>query len=317
MASASTSAFAFHPGERDVQARAGEASIAARNLALMSPSVVPAARVFIERQNMLVAATVDGAGQLWASVLFGSPGFMSTQDGSVVNIAIGDADRDRSDPFWQNAAPGAPVGMLFIDLGSRRRYRVNGAFQAIAAGGLEVSVREAYPNCPRYIQRRQLRGSERQGVDAPAMAQGTSLTPELESIVRQADTLFIASSSPSGDLDASHRGGNPGFVQVLDAGTLRIPDYQGNSLFNTLGNLSANPECGIAVLDFASQRVLHLSGAAQIRWDIADERDATGGTGRFWDFQVRAWVLRPLPVRLSWEHLDASPFNPPAPSLAS
>ncbi len=305
------SAYAFHPGELDVQRRTGEASIAARNLAVMSTSVVPAARVFIERQNMLVAATVDGAGHLWSSVLFGPPGFLSTQDGSVVKIAIGEADRDRSDPFWECAAPGAPVGMLFIELGSRRRYRVNGELQAITPGGLDVSVREAYPNCPKYIQRRHLSGSERLDAHAPAVARGSSLTPELESIVRQADTLFIASSSPSGDLDASHRGGNPGFVQVLDARTLRIPDYVGNSLFNTLGNLSVNPECGIAVLDFVNQRVLHLSGSAQIRWDLGDERGATGGTGRFWDFEVREWVLRPLPQRLTWEPLDASPFNPP------
>lgn len=303
-------AFAFHAGERAVQARAGESSIAARNAAVMSPTIISGARVFIEKQNMVATASMDAAGQLWASVLFGPQGFVSTPDGGAVLMRIGEHERDRDDPFWAHAAPGAPLGMLFIELSSRRRYRVNGAFARIAAHDVEIDVHEAYPNCPKYIQRRHLRGRDAPGADAPAALRGTQWTPALASIVRQADTLFVASASASGDLDASHRGGSPGFVQQVDAQTLRIPDFHGNSLFNTLGNLSVNPQCGIAILDFAGQRVLHLSGTARLQWDLGDPTGATGGTGRFWDFEVREWLLRPLHARLDWEHLEASPFLP-------
>ena len=64
--------------------------------------------------------------------------------------------------------------------------------------------------------------------------------------VAAADTFFIASAAPGGGADASHRGGNPGFVRVRDAATLEWPDYSGNTMFNTLGNITADtpaPAC--------------------------------------------------------------------------
>src|SRR5262249_25058473 len=79
-------------------------------------------------------------------------------------------------------------------------------------------------------------------------------------------TFFIASTHPQGGADASHRGGEPGFVQVPDAHTLQWPDYVGNNLFQTLGNLSVNPRAGLLFVDFERGRTLQLTGQAELLW---------------------------------------------------
>jgi hypothetical protein len=97
---------------------------------------------------------------------------------------------------------------------------------------------------------------------------------------------------------------------MADAQTLRIPDYAGNSMFNTLGNLASYPQAGATFVDFGRGRVLQLSGRAEILWDADDPRGETGGTGRLWHLRVEAWQESVLPLTLDWELLDYSPFNP-------
>ena len=80
----------------------------------------------------------------------------------------------------------------------------------------------------------------------------------------------IATAHPERGADASHRGGNPGFVRIVDAHTLLIPDYAGNTMFLTLGNIQANPRAGLLFVDFASGSLLQLSGTAEIGWDSAE-----------------------------------------------
>ena len=141
-------------------------------------------------------------------------------------------------------------------------------------------------------------------------AAARALDAEGLALLAQADTLFIASGAPGGGLDASHRGGPPGFVQALAPDRLRVPDYGGNSLFNTMGNLALDPACGLVLADFAGGRLLQLTGRTELLWDQPDPQGLTGGTGRFWEFTLREWVLRDLPAAMDWEYLDASPFIP-------
>jgi hypothetical protein len=172
-------------------------------------------------------------------------------------------------------------------------------------------VESAYPNCPKYIQRRHL--SERPAPRdelLPDPVRGRALTAGQQALIAGADTLFVASLHPEHGADASHRGGKPGFVRILDDTTLRIPDYPGNSMFNTLGNFAAHPAGGILFPDFAGHRTLQLVGEVEIRWDLGDPEGTTGGTGRFWDFHVAESLELPLPVEATWELLDLSPFNP-------
>ncbi len=304
----------FHDGEILVQERAGERALAARVGAMISPVIVPGARPFLAQQRMLAAGSVDRGGTPWASLLFGEPGFASSPGGTSVVIDLTTATVDRRDALWSNVLVDAPLGLLAIDLGTRRRLRVNGAVSALTEETIEVAVREAYPNCPKYIQRRVLHATGEDGADEGVTA-GDALDDARQRFVERADTLFVASRHPVRGADVSHRGGERGFVRVLDQATLRIPDYRGNSLFNTLGNLAVANRAGLVIPDFEHGRALQLVGEVALRFGLPDDpRQPTGGTGRYWDLHVSRWIELPLPTMLRWTFLDASPFNPsPAP----
>ena len=301
----------FHAGELAVQQRAGQSHIAEQRTGMISATVMAGARPFIAGQFMVVLASADSAGGMWSSMLFGQPGFAHA-DGDAVLIEAPAAARDAADPLWANLAVGAQLGMLFIDLGKRRRYRVNGVVRHLNGRHVEVEVREAYPNCPQYIQRRQLRQRSQPGprVLPQQAARGTTLSGVVAEIVRQADTVFIASHHADSGADASHRGGNRGFVQLLDEHTLRIPDYHGNSMFNTLGNFAVDPHAGLIIPDFEQGRLLQLTGTVTLQWHELVPGHLEGDTGRALDFKVEQWLLRDMPLALAWEYLDASPFNP-------
>lgn len=307
--------FAFHDGERAVQARAGETMMAAHNSGIVTDTVMPGARLFIEKQVMVATSTRDGAGQIWASLLFGPAGFLSSPDVHSIAIQMGSESRMVSDPFWQSLDVSSRVGLLFIELATRRRYRVNGQVERLSSTSVRLSVAEAFPNCPKYIQRRRACPEVAQAAmpdsgSAETGLRGGELAESVADLLKRADTLFIGSGAPGGQLDASHRGGPRGFIQVVGPRLLRVPDYAGNSMFNTLGNLALDPACGLVVPDFEGGWMLHLTGRAKLIWDAADPQGATGGTGRFWEFEIDEWLLRDASRGLAWEYQDASPFLP-------
>jgi predicted pyridoxine 5'-phosphate oxidase superfamily flavin-nucleotide-binding protein len=311
----------YHDGERAVQERAGQAATARRNAAILSGSVLAAARPFIAEQSMVAVASIDAVGAVWASLLFGEAGFMHSEDGAHISIDLPPSQRDGWDPLWDNlsgdacASGGDALGLLFIDLGTRRRYRVNGKLARLDGQGIGVAVQEAFPNCPKYIQRRSLRHLETaSGAAGEMLARGHALDHGLDdraaALLAQADTVFLASRHPERGADVSHRGGNPGFVSMSGARTLRFPDYHGNGMFQSLGNLQIDPRAGLCIPDFASGRLLQLTGTACLQWDQPDPANQTGGTGRFLELTVDHWILRRLPQRLEWDYIDASPYLP-------
>ncbi len=300
----------YHGGERAVQERAGEAAIAVRNGRVIAPTIPPRALGFVGQQPMAVLGTVDVQHRPWASLIIGIPGFLQAESPDRLTAHLSRAWPHDADPFRTNLRNDPRFGLLLIDLATRRRLRING--KAMQSGGaLHLEVEQAYPNCPKYIQRRHLREHPSpRGEDLPEPIRGTTLSRDQHAMIAEADTLFVASLHPEQGVDASHRGGAPGFVQVLDDSTLRIPDYPGNSMFNTLGNFAAHPAGGIIIPDFVGQRTLQLVGEVAIQWDLGDPDGTTGGTSRFWDFHVTETLELPLPARATWEFLDASPFNP-------
>lgn len=215
------------------------------------------------------------------------------------------------DPLWNNINYKSQVGLLLIDLTSRRRLRINGVMRQAQAADYVIDVERVYPNCPKYIQRRQWKmPTAATTTSTKRSRRGKQLEAAQQIWIAQADTFFVASAHPEQGVDASHRGGLPGFVQVLDQVRLRIPDYAGNSMFNTLGNFVSYPYAGLVFLDFDSGRVLQLSGRPGILWDLDDPQGNTGGTRRYWEFKLEEWRERELPFRLAWELLDYSPLLP-------
>jgi predicted pyridoxine 5'-phosphate oxidase superfamily flavin-nucleotide-binding protein len=299
----------FHEGELAVQAKAGESAAAARTGRIIRDRLPPFASGFFGQQRLAVISTVDVQMRPWISLVSGSPGFLQATDETSMILDFSKAWLHSGDPLWTNLERDHRFGMLLIEFATRRRFRVNGTAQ-LGQPVVRLSVREAFGNCPKYIQRREPTGE----LDIPGEAsQGRAaakLEPSQQDLMRAADTLFVGSLSPEGNADASHRGGQPGFVQVLGEDTLRIPDYPGNGMFQTLGNFALHPYAGILVPSFSGEPQLQLIGQVEVQWDLGDPTGLTGGTQRFWDFHVDTVIETPMPAGEGWEFLDYSPFNP-------
>jgi len=285
----------FHAGELEMQRRAGVVEEARRVAAIFAPGLPDGAGPFLARQRLAVAATLDPAGRVWASLLTGPPGFLAPVGDDLLRI---DARRIAGDPLLENLAARPELGLLAIDPSRRQRMRFNGRGM-VSSDGVFLLVDRAYGNCARFIQRRRLVG-EVDG-DVAATLIGGALTEAQQEWIASTDTLFLASAhpgAPDGGADASHRGGFPGFVRVLDEGRIAFEDYPGNAMFNTLGNLQVYPHVGLLFVDFAGGGVLQLSGRARI------------GADRSVEATIEEVRETPAAFPLRFEFVDYSPANP-------
>ncbi|MGA5472063.1 pyridoxamine 5'-phosphate oxidase family protein [Streptomyces arboris] len=298
----------YHQGELAVQHRAGLRDPAAGSLRAIRDAVPDAAAVFLARQPMIVMGAADASGRLWSTLLTGEPGLLGVPDPKTLTIgALPAAD----DPLGAALRkPGTRVGMIAIEPATRRRIRLNGT-SVPEAGGVRVALDQAIGNCPKYLQKREyaLLPPDRAG-RRTAVRRGEALTTVQQLTLATSDSFFIATASPDGDADASHRGGNPGFLQVVSPTRLRWPDYAGNAMFLTLGNLELCPQAGLLVPDWETGDLLQLSGTAHTVWDGA-EAAAVPGAQRIVEFRIEAVQETRDAVRLRWGDPDFSRFNPP------
>lgn len=95
----------------------------------------------------------------------------------------------------------------------------------------------------------------------------TSFTAEDRAFIEASAMLFAATADEEGRPDCSYKGGLPGFVRVLDDRTLAIPDYDGNGMYRSWGNLLVNPQVGLLFLDFEQPRRLRVNGRARVVTD--------------------------------------------------
>jgi predicted pyridoxine 5'-phosphate oxidase superfamily flavin-nucleotide-binding protein len=276
----------FHAGELAAQTRAGAAPRAAATRDWMPDQH----RLFFSTLPFLVVATIDKDGWPIATMLAGLPGFTSSPDAKTLRIA---SLPDRNDPAAMWLKPGAPIGLLGIDLATRRRSRANGVI-ADTKCAIIVGVRESFGNCPKYIH---IRDIEPNRAVPEASALMDRLDPSGRDAIAAADTLFVATSGGAEGVDISHRGGKPGFVRV-DQDTLTIPDFAGNHYFNTLGNMMLDPRAALLFPDFSCGDLLQVQGHTEIVWEVP-ENERLAGAERLWRLKVtQAWRRRDaLPLR--------------------
>ena len=258
----------WHEGERAVQRRLGFAEHAEARGGSIRDFMPDQHRAFFAQLPFAVLGALDPVGHPWATILTGEPGFLSSPDPRTLHI---DAYPQDGDPAASGILPGARIGLLGIELSTRRRNRMNGRVIDTDVSGFTVMVEQSFGNCPQYIQRRDYgRRRPPSFPEAEPLALGDAWAM---SLIAAADTAFVASSTPpgtaqsGGGVDVSHRGGRPGFIRAAEDGAFEIPDYRGNRYFNTLGNLLAYPRAGLLIVDFASGDVLQMTGAAEIVWD--------------------------------------------------
>ncbi|WP_169567455.1 pyridoxamine 5'-phosphate oxidase family protein [Sneathiella limimaris] len=289
----------LHEGELSLQAQQGAYNVRKWATRAIFNYLPDQHRNFYEQQPFLIASALDRQGQPWATILSGGDGFVTSPERDLLELR---GDIFKNDPLEGAIAEGSQMGILGIELHSRRRNRANGIVRKIDKTRLSFEIRQAYGNCPQHIQTRQLVPSPDHEAIQPTP--GTQLNPSQINWISHADTLFMASGflkndeDPRYGMDVSHKGGNPGFVHVLDDKTLLLPDYPGNNLFNTLGNLLHYPKAGLLFIDFKTGSLLQLTGNAQTDWNSPYLNDFQGAQAVI-TFTITELYERPfaLPLR--------------------
>jgi uncharacterized protein len=295
----------FHSGEIAVQERAGVRDIAEDVGEGIADHLPPGASEFLERRQMAVLGTIDHRGNVWASVVTGEPGFIETVDDRTLKIA---ARISSSDPLGRNLATEGHVALFAPDFVCSRRVRVNGQGM-IKNDAIFITTDEVYGNCRRYLQERIFVGIQQTSAGDQKPKVSTELSASQQEQISHADTFFIATDNPERGADVSHKGGNPGFVRILDARRIAFPDYNGNSMFNTLGNVTVNPHAGLLFIDFDSGRTLQLTGRASIDWS-PDRVRTFPGAERVIDFALEQIIDTPAGFPLVAKFRQYSRNNP-------
>ncbi|KQU08131.1 pyridoxamine 5'-phosphate oxidase family protein [Rhizobium sp. Leaf453] len=290
----------WHEGETFIQEKLGvKERMAAVGQRVVRDFMPDQHRDFYAQLPFIVLSSVDQAGDAWATFVEGQPRFMSSPSPVVLNIL---ANRDPSDPASEGMADGLPIGLLGIEMQTRRRNRMNG-FVSTIEGGFRVDVDQSFGNCPRYIQLRDFAFERQPGRPFQGKVEELPvLDDQARTIIQEADAFFVASYVDREDrrqVDVSHRGGNAGFVRIGDDGVLTIPDFDGNLFFATLGNILLNGKAGLLFVDFATGDVLQMTGKAEIIFD-SPEIAAFQGAERFWTFKPTRIIRRRNALALRW-----------------
>ncbi len=301
----------FHSGEKRLQTRAGKRDEMEQFGRRAIRSFMPDQhRDFYAQLPFMVVGSVDHTGWPWASIVCGEPGFVSSTDAKSLTLATQTLS---GDPLANALKPGAPLGLLGIEMSTRRRNRVNAHVTHTTHGEFSLAVDQAFGNCPQYIQRRTVDFVRDPDVltQTPVVAESNTLDRAASAMIEAADTFFVSSyihahSRPQVEgVDVSHRGGKPGFVKI-DGNSLTVPDFPGNYHFNTLGNFLVNPKAGLVFLDFETGDVLQLTGTVEILSEDDAQIKAFAGAERGWRFTLHRAVRHStaLPFRSTLEEFS-------------
>ena len=260
----------FHPGEREMQERAGVRKEAEkRGQRMLTAELNPKQMQFFRQLPFLLSAHTDTEGQPWASLLTGSPGFVSIdEDRFHCSLTMPSG----GNPNGVLPRAGSNLGLLGIELSTRRRNRLNGTVFQVEGDRWCMMIQQGYGNCPKYINERPWPAELFAG--PYRVEEQAGLGEAAHALAVATDTFFIATSSgpdsPDTDTwpsawgaDISHRGGDPGFLRYED-GQLVFEDFPGNNMFNTLGNITRYPPCGLLILDFDSGDIVQLAARGGI-----------------------------------------------------
>jgi uncharacterized protein len=276
----------FHEGELATQRRAGvEADAKRLERMLDSAHLSAGAAKILALQTFTALTGRDRNGVLWVSPLAAPAGFLQGEDNL---LRVSTVPRE-GDPLHRMQT-GQQIGLVAIDFAARRRMRINGTLVDGDNAGLTVQIDQAYGNCPQYIHRREPNVSLLTATPAADARHSTRLDATDQALIAASDTFFLGTSHPIRGSDASHRGGPAGFVRVNSSQRLWWPDYPGNNMFNSFGNLAVDDEAALLFIDFLTGATLHISGSAQVQWTHPGVASDGGGVGRHVAFSIDSVV---------------------------
>ena len=296
----------YHAGELAAQTRAGVSEQAQHIGATIRADMPKIAREFLQDQRMVVLAAPDSMGQVWVSALCGPPGFVQAPGSRTIEIRSTVAP---DDPLAEYLKHHAEIGLIAVEFPTRRRMKVKGQSERASDGTLIVHVARVYSQCTKYIQAREPIADSGQPAMGREAVHSRTLSPGQQKWIAGADTFFVGSFNPETGADASHRGGNPGFVKVTGPETLLFPNYWGNSMLNALGNITLDPHAGLLFIDFATGSTLQITGTASVIWDRDRVADFPGAN-QLVEFRTLQIIEKPNAIPLRWRFVAYSSSNP-------
>lgn len=295
-----------HEGEQAVQRRAGEGH-EGWGSPMFTGDVPRGFAAFMHQQRLIAIAVPDDSGAVWCTVLSGDQGFVDATDERTIVIHALPPEGDPVREAFTSPTTSRNLGTVVMSPDTLRRVKVNGVARRDGSS-LLIRTDQVVGNCPKYLQLRTVTDTV-PGADRTVRT-GTELSAEQQRAIMLADTFFIGSFSPGHGADANHRGGQPGFVTVIDSRTVAWPDYVGNSFYMTLGNMELNPRCGLVFLDWTTGTTLQLTGTGQIDWSRG-RAESFPGALRMIDFHIERVVQIDNASPLRWTLHGYSRFNPP------
>lgn len=311
-----------------------------------STMLTPQASFMLQHAPLLAFGTLDPELRPWTALWGGEKGFseplgggfigtrtlVDGQNDPVVQALVGDAEGEE---VLQAKDGGKLISGLAIDLVTRKRVKLAGKMVAGTVKKIGVTfeqdatkpdgapetqdqiqlvtmVEQSMGNCPKYLNQYEISPAP---ISSKLLFHGSELTNAGKEIIAQADMFFLTTSSDT-DMDTNHRGGPPGFVRILSSRQIIYPEYSGNRLYQSLGNLQTNPRIGLTFPNYMTGEVLYITGMAK----ILIEKDASTllpGTNLAVQItlQEAKMVTHGLPFR--GVRKLPSPYNPHVRLLAS
>ncbi len=269
----------FHEGEKQLQTEDGIDVETFESVMTepFSPQLNPVEIRFVNGRTFAVAGSVDPLGRPWSTPLFGpAEKLLTVENPTTVRVRPGLAT---GHPLLTDIADNGELGILYFDPALRRRAKSLGSAVVEADNSILYRMSRNFGVCNRYIFKRlhEPPSHESPSHESPDISlvipdhggnSEYSTRPELgegdNRLLTRADTTFLASRHSERGVETTHRGGPAGFISIDDATTISLPDYPGNGMFNTLGNLLLDDRVGLTAIDFGNGRVVQITGRGQI-----------------------------------------------------
>ncbi len=296
----------FHPGEAEVQRESGSDPDLYEQWAAesMHPELSEDEAQFVEARTFSMAASVDASGRPWASPLFACGSSLFTLEGPSVLTIAGLADN--GDPLVANIKENGQLGVLFFDPSRRRRAKSMGTAEVLGQGTVRYSLSRNFGLCPKYIHKREHQPASAQPEPTESTS-ATALSAQDQTQLAKSDTAFLSSYYPANGADVTHRGGEPGFIKVVGDARIEMPEYVGNGMFNTLGNLRADQRLALTDIDFTTGRTVQTTGVATVTDEVDLGRHP--GATRLITLDIDQVVVTHACIG-EWTDIEASRYNP-------
>ena len=250
----------FHKGEQHIQEVMSVTNQANTLSSMIQNSIPNIASKFLEALRFCVVSLNISANNLFTCVIYNQDSFIEVLDNKTITVDLKYSSHI-PEIFFQEK--NLNIGMIGLDFSSAKRIRINGTAK-ICDDKIIININEIYSNCPKYIKRRVLK-SNYELLGKQRIHSQDKIDNELTKIISKSDEFFLSSSHKEKGLDVSYKGGEKGFITVLNSNQLQFDDLPGNNLYNSLGNIHTNEYINMFFIDYKNHNTYNIRGKATIK----------------------------------------------------